>query len=424
MKRTATIFAAMASLAFASPTFAQVGTASSDVESYYARRSSPLWFSSGAPTAAANALPSILRRAQVDGLVTGPVLAMQVELAIRTAAQDPGLAMQMDRVLSSAWVRYVQALEAPMPGFEYGDEWRPPRTENAIDILNRGAESQQLLLQQVLKTASVNPVYSALRDAAWNGSLSSGNAPSAAILANLARVRILPPPGKFLLVDARGARLFMFDQGQLVDSMRVIAGKPETPTPLVVGTIYEVTLNPYWNVPEDLVRRLIAPRVLAQGGAYLKDHHYQLVTRYDSAATELSPASVDWNAIADGRAQVLVRQLPGPANSMGKLKFGFYNAEEIYLHDTPDKALFQEKERLLSNGCIRLEDAQRLGRWLLDRDPQTGSTEPDTHQRLAQPVPIYVTYLTVRADDGKLELIADIYGRDPVERAPEPPGRP
>jgi murein L,D-transpeptidase YcbB/YkuD len=97
---------------------------------------------------------------------------------------------------------------------------------------------------------------------------------------------------------------------------------------------------------------------------------------------------------------------------MGHLKFGFPNKYDVYLHDTPEKELFAQTDRDISNGCIRLEDAERLGRWLLGRDPTPGSSEPEQHELLPAPVPVYITYLTAKADGGQLAFLDDVYGLD------------
>jgi murein L,D-transpeptidase YcbB/YkuD len=97
---------------------------------------------------------------------------------------------------------------------------------------------------------------------------------------------------------------------------------------------------------------------------------------------------------------------------MGHVKFGFPNAYDIYLHDTPTKALFSESDRDLSHGCIRLEDAEALARWMMGREPQTASDAPEQNVALPTPVPIYITYLTAQAHDGQLTFVDDIYGRD------------
>ena len=97
---------------------------------------------------------------------------------------------------------------------------------------------------------------------------------------------------------------------------------------------------------------------------------------------------------------------------MGSVKFSFANGEGIYLHDTPDKTLFDKEQRTLSNGCVRLEDAPRLARWLMGSDPSAMSEQPEQHVRLPKAVPIYITYLTANSADGSLTYVDDVYGRD------------
>ena len=207
-----------------------------------------------------------------------------------------------------------------------------------------------------------------------------------------------PTRGRYVLVDAASARLFMVEDGAVRDSMRVIVGKPEAQTPTLASKIYYATLNPYWNVPADLARSLIAPKVLEQGVRYLAERNYQVLASFDEGAAVISPNEIDWRAVADGRATVKLRQLPGPANSMGQVKFGFPNNDGIFLHDTPKKELFAADQRAISNGCVRLEDAPRLARWLMGRDPATLSAEPEQHVLLPQAVPIYITYLNEPAN--------------------------
>ena len=175
--------------------------------------------------------------------------------------------------------------------------------------------------------------------------------------------------GRYVLVDAASARLYMIEDGRVQDSMRVIVGKPETPTPELKSVINYETLNPYWHVTPDLAKTLIAPRVLQDGDAYLTTRGYEVLSGWGPDARVLSPDSIDWKAVAAGNAEVFVRQRPGPANSLGHFKFDLPNGDGIYLHDTPKKELFAQDQRNLSHGCVRLEDAERLARWLLGKDP-------------------------------------------------------
>jgi murein L,D-transpeptidase YcbB/YkuD len=234
------------------------------------------------------------------------------------------------------------------------------------------------------------------------------------VLTSLDRLRDMPFQNRYIMVDTAGARLYMIEGGQVVDSMKVIVGKPDpsTQTPMLASTIYYATLNPYWHVSPEMVRSLIARNVLAQGTGYLTSRGYQVQPTEGQGDELLDPTKVDWHAVANGQLQVRVRQLPGPANSMGRLKFGFPNASDIYLHDTPVKELFAQDDRSLSHGCIRLEDAERLGRWLLGREPQAASRDPEQNVLLPTPVPIYLTYVTAQLDGAKLGFVDDLYGRD------------
>src|SRR3546814_8369355 len=97
---------------------------------------------------------------------------------------------------------------------------------------------------------------------------------------------------------------------------------------------------------------------------------------------------------------------------MGLMKFMFPNDLEIYLHDTPDKSLFSEKERQFSSGCVRLEDAPRLAKWLFGKKPKLESDVAEQQVPLPEPVPVYLSYLTVAPTDRGIALLEDAYGRD------------
>jgi murein L,D-transpeptidase YcbB/YkuD len=206
----------------------------------------------------------------------------------------------------------------------------------------------------------------------------------------------IPRNGPYVLVDANSARLYMIEDGHVQDSMRVIVGKPETPTPKLNSTLHYETLNPYWHVGPDLAKTIIAPRVLKDGNAYLAQQGYEVVSAFGSYARVIPADSVDWKAVAAGTQQIYVRELPGPANSLGHFKFDIPNSDGIYLHDTPRKELFAQDKRDLSHGCVRLEDAEKLARWLLGKDPPAASA-PEEHILLPRPVPITISYLDPRS---------------------------
>ena len=391
---------------------ASQGTAGAIEAFYAARRNAPLWFEGGRESVAARELVEILRRAPIDGLASGPQLAGRIEQTIAAARSGDRQAIAAaERMMSSAWVLYVQALRAPTEGMIYGDPGMPSASPQASIILRDTARAESLSAY-LASVSAVNPTYAALRAAAYAELKAGAAQPSARLLANLERARAIPSDGRFVLVDAASQRLTMYEHGRPVDSMKVIVGKPKYATPMIASMIHYATLNPYWHVPDHLVRELIAANVVKKGLSYLKTQGYQVVSAYGDDAEILPPSSVDWKAVAAGKAMVKVRQLPGASNSLGAVKFPFANGEGIYLHDTPEKELFDQDQRTLSNGCIRLEDAQRFSRWLAGGELHASGSAPEQYIRLAKSVPIYVTYLTATPSGGSLSFREDVYGRD------------
>jgi murein L,D-transpeptidase YcbB/YkuD len=236
------------------------------VSNFYAHRANaPLWLRGDG--AAAREFLGVLQRAPLDGMASGPVIAAQAQaLLTRAAAGDTHAQASADRLLSSAWVRYVEALQTPPAGMTYADRWVVPRRDSAAAILAKAGAAPSLAAY-VRQVSAVNPLYAQLRDAAWASMQANGGQLDPRALASLDRVRDIPPQGRYVIVDTAGARLYMIEDGQIADSMKVIVGKSDesTQTPMLASTIYYATLNPYWHVSSEMVRSLIARNVLDDG---------------------------------------------------------------------------------------------------------------------------------------------------------------
>ena len=236
------------------------------------------------------------------------------------------------------------------------------------------------------------------------------------IIINMERAKRLPSPEeqpKYAIVDSGGARLSLWENGRMVDSMKVVVGKAETATPMMAAYIRYASVNPYWNVPPELVKGLIAPRVAAQGISYLTEREYQVMPDYSENARPIDPGSVDWQAVVDGRQEVRLRRLPSPANSMGMMKFMLPNYFGIYLHDSPEKDHFTKNELWISNGCVRVEDYKRFAAWLFDGSvPKGHDPKVEEEVNLPKPVPVYMTYLTAQPTASGIQFMPDHYGRD------------
>ena len=378
---------------------------------YNSRAGAPLWF--GQPGNQAEAVIRLLASAGADGLDSRKYRVEALERAVEEARSGKIRAIRWaDILLSQAFVDYVRDLRAPgKTGVVYVDSELRPRPPSPRAILEAAARAPSLE-RYVAGMEWMHPVYGQLR----RGLLSDAYTPEQRdlIRVNLERARELPAgPGRYLLVNAAQQRLYMYQGGDVVDSMRVVVGKPKYPTPMMAAFIRFAALNPYWYVPADLTAERIAPNVLKQGLPYLERQGYQVVSDFIGQPAIIDPTTIDWQAVADGRLNILVRQLPGPHNSMGRIKFMFPNSEGVYLHDNPERELFEQAARLYSGGCVRLEDAWRLSRWLFNgRELSWQGAGTEEKVPLETPVPVYITYLTTVPDGSRIAFLDDVYKRD------------
>ena len=232
------------------------------------------------------------------------------------------------------------------------------------------------------------------------------------ILANIERARAIPArQGRYLLVDAASARLWMVEDGRIAGGMRVVVGKRAMPTPAMAGLVRYAVLNPYWNLPPDLIRER-ARKVLRRGPAAIAAERLEILSDWSPRARPLSARQVDWRSVAAGRRYVNLRQRPGPHNMMGRVKFMMPNDLGVYLHDTPNRELLGSADRHFSSGCVRLEDAPRLARWLFAGPSPRPSGAPEQRVDLPEPVPVYIAYFTALPTRTGIVFRPDVYGRD------------
>jgi L,D-transpeptidase YcbB len=385
------------------------------VEDFYrARNGAPLWLSPSAADSAEQ-LISLLASSSLDGLNPDPARLAALRQAVdRARSGKKNEVAAADRMLSDAFVAYVGEIRRdPGLGIMYVDEALKPAPPTPMATLLFAANAPSLPAY-LRGFGWMNPLYGELRQALANHSYSSEHERQL-LQVNLERARTLPPGRqRYILVNAAQQRLYTYENGKQVDTMVVVVGKPKYPTPMMSAYIRFASLNPYWFVPPDLAAERIAPKVLKQGLRYLDDLGYQVLSDWAPDAQIIDPKTIDWKAVAAGKTEVLMRQLPGPHNSMGRMKFMFPNMAGVYLHDNPERELFSEASRFYSGGCVRLEDAARLGRWLFGRDLEWEGAGTEEMVPLSNPVPVYITYLTAMpsADGSQIVFSDDVYGRD------------
>ncbi|HSF45714.1 MAG TPA: L,D-transpeptidase family protein [Chitinophagaceae bacterium] len=217
------------------------------------------------------------------------------------------------------------------------------------------------------------------------------------IIINMERCRWLPNETNedYLYVNIPQFKLVAMEKDSIAFSCNVVVGKSTNKTVIFRGDMKYVFFSPYWNVPPSIIRNEILP-AMKRNPNYLQKHN------------------MEYNG---GR----IRQKPGPANSLGLVKFLFPNSFNIYLHDTPSKSLFKEDKRAFSHGCIRVSEPFKLAKYLLRHDDKWTDEKIRTamnsgneqYVTLKKTVPVYLVYFTAFVDpQGKLNFRDDIYGRD------------
>lgn len=246
----------------------------------------------------------------------------------------------------------------------------------------------------------------------------------AQLLLNLERWRWIPHDlgRRYILVNAADYSLRAVEADTLRLEMRVIVGETYQKTPVFSRELRYLEINPYWNVPRSITVEEFLPKLRKDPG-YLAAHYYQLLSGWEPDSVPIDPYSVDWATIHAGRFPGRLRQLPGPWNALGRVKFMFPNPFNVYLHDTPGRRLFNRNQRALSHGCIRLEKPLELAAFVLegapnwDMDAIQAAVESGERQavRPVQECMVHLLYWTAWVDaDGTVNFRDDIYKRDGV----------
>ena len=320
----------------------------------------------------------------------------------------------------STWSRLPQQRIADGPAMAVGATGaRVAALRGRLGLPAGGAAFDPLLASEVRRFQAAHGLpVTGRADAATQAALNRGAAYYERLIrANLERARAFPTSfdGRLLFVNVAAARLSMIEHGEVVATMPIIAGSRDMQTPAMAGLIRYAVFNPYWNIPVDLVRDRVAPQVLRKGSGYLEQRGFEALSDWGDAPRRIDARSVDWRAVAQGRIDQRVRQTPGRANEMGRVKFMLPNELGIYLHDTPDKALFGLPRRWLSAGCVRLQDADRVTGWLLGQGLfALAGDKPEHRVDLSRATPVYIAYLTAAPTDHGIAFYPDVYGRDPA----------
>jgi len=373
--------------------------------------------------AAARRLWDMILRADEHGL--DPNLFHSATLAQRSSALSP---VERDLLLSDAFLSYADALSRGAMPIEdrADDEDLTPEPLDVVAMLDAAITSPdppkliEALAPSSTEYLTLRRAYAEYRAGAEPGSTRASEGGASAerraaagrrarqLAVNLERLRWLPRliPSDRVVVNSAIARLQLFRNDRPVFTTRVVVGETDKQTPEFYSTIGDVLFNPPWNIPRSIAQKEILPR-LAADPDYLRSHHMR------------------W------RAGGSIQQEAGPYSALGRLKFEMTDRYDVYLHDTPTKSLFQSADRMMSHGCVRVENPRVLAQLLLGQSPEAidkGISRGYTNRRpLPSPLPIFIVYQTAYVEsDGSIQFRSDPYERDDeiwqhLTRSPQPP---
>ena len=291
----------------------------------------------------------------------------------------------------------------------FGDNLLP---SGANPLLLDQELSIQLRLFQKASRITVSGVLGPQTVAALNTDVS--RADEAKLVNNMERLRWLPRDlgQRHIFVNPPAFTAKVMQDGHEVWSTRVIVGKPHTQTWSFHDEMELVVFNPSWGVPQSIIKKEYLPKLRRDPG-YLDRMGFKVVNQKGKVVPS---RSINW-ASYGSKVPYGIQQPPGAKNALGEIKFLFPNAHDIYMHDTPNRELFEEDQRAFSHGCVRVQNPREFASMVLGWDAATVAKHIGTPRsetvRLKEKIPVHIVYFTAWPDEtGRIRYFDDIYGRD------------
>ena len=394
---------------------------------YESRNNLPAWIDGDRASPRLAALVQALRQSENHGLDPARYGTDRFQQAIAAADQtkqryDLAAVPELDARLTYAYMRYAADLLgwSVNPRQIYSNWIAAPNNTDLAAQLSKAVSSGNVE-QSLEELAPSHNQYKGLQ-AALQHERQNPTGHLDEIRMNLQRWRWMPRDlgDRYIFVNVPAYQMQVVDGTNPVLAMRVIVGDPKHQTPLFNDEMTTVVFSPNWNVPESIIRKEMLPRLVDDPG-YLERQDIQVV---GTSGEVVDAESVDWGD--DSAVEGLhFRQEPGPKNALGLVKFLFPNNFDVYLHDTPQDALFNKEHRALSHGCIRLENPVALAEYLLRDNPawteeKISAAMNAGHEQgvpLKHHIPVHIAYFTAWVNpDGSVTWLEDPYGLDAKQK--------
>lgn len=243
------------------------------------------------------------------------------------------------------------------------------------------------------------------------------------IAINLDRYKQLPDsmPQRYLWVNIPAFQMQLWDSDTLRLESKIIVGQPQTRTPLLTSTLSNFVIFPQWTVPYSIIFKEMLPKIRNNVG-YLAKENLMVVDKNDSI---IDPHSVNWFKLSKKNFPYLLKQREGDDNSLGVIKFNFRNKYSVYLHDTNARGLFGRSNRALSHGCVRVQQWNKLSKYLVQDDslrykPDSLAAWMKRKEKhtvyFSRKTPVFIRYVTCDVNKGRIIFFDDIYAEDKAAR--------
>jgi murein L,D-transpeptidase YcbB/YkuD len=316
---------------------------------------------------------------------------------------------------------------------------RKPRLFDPASVL-RGAETASDMAAWLHELHPKHPQFVALqkalvaarKDADGPAGKKVGHDDVTRLVVNMERWRWMPETlGEFHVINNVPEQISrVYNDGKVVFQEKIVVGKAQTPTPSFSANMQFVIFHPEWGVPDGIKSNELAPALRrasanndwgwfggGSGGASRVLERYGLRMSYNGQM--INPDTVNWSQTDIRRYSFI--QPSGPQNVLGVVKFRFPNKHDVYMHDTPERSLFNNGVRAFSHGCMRVQNPVRLAEVLLAHDKGWSADKVNgfvrqgslSEVKLSTVIPVHIAYMTARAeDDGTIKVYPDIYGLD------------
>ena len=394
---------------------------------YASRKNLPVWFDGDQPSPRFGALLDALTHSEDHGLDPAEYGVDGFQQVVGRSEENKR-SYEIERIpeidtrLTYAYLQYAADLLG-WSGNPKAVETNWIRADNKADLAGQLAKavSSNRVRETLEELAPAHPQYKGLQSALAR-ERQNPTADLDQIRMNLERWRWMPRDlgDRYIFVNVPAYEMQVMEGDTPVLAMRVIVGDPIHQTPLFSDQMTSVVFSPQWNVPESIIRKEMVPKLVADP-EYLERQEIQVV---GTSGEVIDAGGIDWRD-ASAVAGLRFRQRPGPKNALGLVKFQFPNRFDIYMHDTPQDALFDREQRALSHGCIRLEDPLALARYLLRDNPEWTMKKITMamyagHERavpLKKRLPVHIGYFTAWVNpDGSVTYTDDPYDLDTTQK--------